>query len=220
MNVKSKLQGKLTRNEDAEPFYSIEDDRLLFLKQFLKWLTKWQSLKTPCFTRETCAAAYQTTSAMIDFIEYSLQVLEVPYVMPGKLQTDNLEHRFSNYRQMSGGNYNISVNQIFEAEKKIRVKSLLGLKSARYGEIKFSLENIEQLNGDENEEVFNEDETLSIFDDIECNLTQDIDESSVLFTAGYEAFKLSSSLDCDLCTLKVVGEENPDDEYFLSLIHI
>jgi HEPN domain-containing protein len=65
-------------------------------------------------------------------------MLKVEYVLPGKLQTDNLERRFSAYRQLlSGGNYNVSVTQILEAEKK-RIKSILGLKSAKHGIIPFT----------------------------------------------------------------------------------
>lgn len=40
------------------------------------------------------------------------------YVLPGKFQSDEIEKRFSMYRQMSGGNYNVSVAQIIDSEKK------------------------------------------------------------------------------------------------------
>ncbi|QQP53745.1 Putative LOC101234561, partial [Caligus rogercresseyi] len=39
--------------------------------------------------------------------------------------SDPIEKRFGWYRQLSGGNYYISVRQILEAEKKIRVLSLV-----------------------------------------------------------------------------------------------
>ena len=58
-------------------------------------------------------------------------------MLPGKLQTDNAERRYSVYRQFSGGNYNVSVTQILEAAKKLRIKSIQGLKSAKYGIIPF-----------------------------------------------------------------------------------
>ena len=41
------------------------------------------------------------------------------------------------YRQISGGNYQVSVTQILGSEKKLRIKSMLGLKSARYGVLPF-----------------------------------------------------------------------------------
>ena len=55
--------------------------------------------------------------------------------MLGKLQTDNLERRFGQYRQLSGSNYNISVQQVLESEKKLRVLSLLELSSSKLGSV-------------------------------------------------------------------------------------
>lgn len=59
-------------------------------------------------TTDTFNALYQNVSVMIDLIKYSLNELNVDYILPGKLRTDNLENRFSRYRQFSGGNYHIS----------------------------------------------------------------------------------------------------------------
>ncbi len=47
------------------------------------------------------------------------------YVLLERFQSDPLEKRFSWYRQLSGGNYFLSVRQVFENEKKIEVKALL-----------------------------------------------------------------------------------------------
>ena len=41
------------------------------------------------------------------------------YVLSGKFQTDYLEFRFGQYRAMSGTNYNVSVTQLMESEKKV-----------------------------------------------------------------------------------------------------
>ena len=46
----------------------------------------------------------------------------------GKFQTDCLEARFRQYRQLSGGKYNISLRQVFESEKKLHLLSTLKLK--------------------------------------------------------------------------------------------
>ena len=40
------------------------------------------------------------------------------YMLPGKFQTDHLEARFGQYRQLSGDQYNISICQVFDCEKK------------------------------------------------------------------------------------------------------
>ena len=52
------------------------------------------------------------------------------YVHLGKFQTDNLESRFGNYRQLSSSNYLVSVKEVFQSEKTLNVKSLLNLFSS------------------------------------------------------------------------------------------
>ena len=47
------------------------------------------------------------------------------YILPGKVQTDHLKTRFGQYRQPSGDQYNISIQQLFECERKIRMLSAL-----------------------------------------------------------------------------------------------
>ena len=47
------------------------------------------------------------------------------FVLLGHAQSDILEHRFGSYRQMSGSNYFISVKQLLENEKKIKLISYL-----------------------------------------------------------------------------------------------
>ena len=46
----------------------------------------------------------------------------------GKFQTDFLEARFGQYRQLSRGKYNISLRQVFQSENKLRLLSTLKLK--------------------------------------------------------------------------------------------
>ncbi len=46
-------------------------------------------------------------------------------VLLGCIQSDNIESRFGWYRQLSGGNYFISVKQILDSERKIKTISLL-----------------------------------------------------------------------------------------------
>ena len=57
------------------------------------------------------------------------------YVLLGKFQTDNLESRFENYRQLSGSNYLVSMKEVLQSEKKLKVKSLLNLFSSTKGTI-------------------------------------------------------------------------------------
>jgi hypothetical protein len=107
----------------------------------LKWLEQWKQMSygQGFLTLDTYHHALShTTRSLISLIKFSLQSLNVNYVLTGKFQTDNLERTFAKYRNLSGSNYNVSVQQVMEAEHKIRLNKRLGIQSARYGLIKFS----------------------------------------------------------------------------------
>ena len=71
------------------------------------------------------------------------------YILPGKFQTDHLEARFGQYQQLSGVQHNISIQQVFECEKKIRMLSVLKL-SLLFNQqcIKIDLKNLQNPNRD------------------------------------------------------------------------
>ncbi len=75
---------------------------------------------------------------------YCLVELKYEYVLLGKFQSDPIERRFSWLRQLSGGNFYISVRQLLENEKKIRATSLLKFSRC-------SLTEIRSLGNDENQ---------------------------------------------------------------------
>ena len=56
--------------------------------------------------------------------------MNVNFVLAGKFQTDDLESRFGHYRQMSGGNRLVSIQEILESKKKIKINSMLKLYAA------------------------------------------------------------------------------------------
>ena len=58
-------------------------------------------------------------------VRYLLDEKHLSYVLSGKIQSDYLEKRFGRNRQLSGANYFASERQFIEAEKAIRVKSLI-----------------------------------------------------------------------------------------------
>lgn len=91
-------------------------------------------------TKDTLSALILTTTTIIELTEYCANELNMPYLLPGKIQTDELEYRFSLYRRLAGSNYNISIRQIFEIEKKLRSCSLLEfyMKSHSKGDILIS----------------------------------------------------------------------------------
>ncbi|KAL3282111.1 hypothetical protein HHI36_005309 [Cryptolaemus montrouzieri] len=127
MNVKSSFKDVIHRNTLEAYFTEESDERLKYLKDFGEWLCRWKSLNLQhgFLTLDTFNALYQNTIVTIDLIKYSLSELKMSYVLPGKLQTDNLEGTFSRYRQLL-----------------VESKSNSGLNSARYGPITFSVGNL------------------------------------------------------------------------------
>lgn len=82
---------------------------------------------------ETHSALLHTTKCFIELCPYLLNNLQFDCVLLGKMQTDNLEARFGLYRRMSGSNYHISVQQVFESERKLKGLSLLRIVSRSRG---------------------------------------------------------------------------------------
>ena len=64
--------------------------------------------------KETHMALHYTTTALLEISEYCLEESNANYVLLGKFQTDCLEARFRKYRQLAGGQHNVSLWQIYE----------------------------------------------------------------------------------------------------------
>ena len=139
VNVKTSTKGIRKRIDDAKVISSCEDERLIWLTNFSSWLKLWcshnEKVKSGHLTKETFTALSHTVDTLVMLVKELLQVHKLRYVMLGKFQTDNLEARFGQYRTMSGCNYLVSVNEVMQNEKKLKVKSLLKLYTHSKGEI-------------------------------------------------------------------------------------
>lgn len=229
VNCKHPLKGKHLRNTACDPITSKNHQNLFFLQNFLTWLRNWQKLselskqekksislpeKGGMLSKETFFSLIHTTEAMIALSNYMFDTLQCKYVLLGKFQTDSLEARFGQYRQMSGGNYCIALRQILESEKKLKVLDLIKLKSKTSGDISIkllsvddSLDNISSVN-----DVFNDDADvcdISDFQDIVFSAKEfDIAEnimSVLIYIAGYVAFKVKNNMACSDCISKITA---------------
>lgn len=111
MNVKSPLKGVRLNNTFATPLTNDENYvKYQYLNKFCDWLQVWKNMKDiggGMLSKEICTALKHTTHAMIQLTHYCKRELNMKYILPGKFQTDNLEARFSQYRQLAGSNYHI-----------------------------------------------------------------------------------------------------------------
>lgn len=120
MNVQTPFKGIHTKNVYATPLTaSINDEKMKFLEN---WLDAWEKLpsKEVKLTCETFTALKHTTHAITEITRYCISELNFKYIFTAKFQTDKLESRFGQYRQLAGGNYNVSIRQINESEKKFK----------------------------------------------------------------------------------------------------
>ena len=121
VNVKTPLKGKRLQNVYEEPITKNEKNCELwkYLQYFVNCLDQWSTINAKDKpTKETFTALHHTTTALLEISEYCLEELNANYVLLGKFQTDCLEARFDQYRQLAGGQHNISLRQIYECEKK------------------------------------------------------------------------------------------------------
>jgi len=221
LNVKHPLKGRHLNDELCEPIRSLHDGKLNWLSMFHDWLCAWEQLRLQprhgCLSKETMCALKHTVLCAKLLAEYLLRELHCHYVLLGKFQTDNLEFRFGQYRQMSGANYNVSVNQVMESEKKLRILSVMKLVDLSNGVITvrdFIAGCRAEIETEEHEN--NCDANLSAFSSVltECDdvCISDNELSALVFVAGYVGFKLKRKLSCVDCRLELFTEKALDCE--------
>ena len=96
----------------------------------MEWLCAWDEIPGDCekLSKETFTVLWITCYGFQEVADYCLSELGLNYMLLGKSQTDSLDTCFGQYHQLSGGKYNISLQQIYESEKKLRLLSTLKLK--------------------------------------------------------------------------------------------
>lgn len=115
INVKDKNAHIRLNDPDRRPIYSIDDDQLEFLSELTNSIRKMPGGRGPTrrhsLTSATQFALSNTLIGLVHLAKYLLQK-DHHYVCLGTFQSDRLEAEFGIYRQMSGGNYFVSVEQV------------------------------------------------------------------------------------------------------------
>jgi hypothetical protein len=113
LNVKSVNKGRYKRDNDSDPIRSVDSLNVGYLQEVHQWLIKWDSLNQEVrqgrLSNETMFSLKHTVATFIGLIAFLFNDIGVSYVLTGKFQNDCLEFRFSQYRQLSGASYNVSV---------------------------------------------------------------------------------------------------------------
>ena len=130
------------------------------------------------------------------------------YILLGKFQTDNLESRFGQYRKLSGCNYLVSVAEMMQSERKLRIKGLLKLHTKSSGDInvKTFLATFSEVKKDKHDLNF-----ISNFPFDDIDVTNSDELSSLLMVTGYIAKKAMARMECIPCKQKFGSTDLPID---------
>ena len=104
-----------------------DDGKVEFLLEFAEWLENWSLLtgsRVFCLSKQTCDALIKTLRFQALLTKELLQE-GYAYVLTGRFQSDPIERRFSQYRQMNGGNFLVSLKEVSNSEKILLCKSLI-----------------------------------------------------------------------------------------------
>jgi len=156
-------------------------------------------------------ALKHTVASAYDLCMYLFNKCNLHYVLLGKFQTDNLEFRFSQYRQMSGANYHVSVTQVMESEKKLRIMSVMKVVNCAGGVLTIR----DFITGCQKEAVESNDAQsdsselapfLSVISDCDDVIVSETEMSGIVFIAGYVGYKLKAKLSCIDCRLELLTD--------------
>lgn len=133
------------------------------------------------------------------------------YVLLGLINSDPLEGRFGWYRQLAGTNYYLSVWQFLEAEKKIRLKSLVKFAKLNMSEVANVFQSGKKSAEEQIEVAAANLLALLPSEVLGDSLQLDQAEGIVYYIAGYIARSILKRTRCDSCPcLLVVSREAPE----------
>ena len=92
-----------------------------FLNVAASILISWKNSGLSGLIKVTFTACIQNIQAMVSLAQHLINQHGFSCVLPGKFCSDPIEGRFGWNRQVNGGNFFMSINQLFQAEKKLEV---------------------------------------------------------------------------------------------------
>ena len=189
------------------------NSQVCFLQKFVSWLNEWERMAKGTKTglsKETFLAAQHTANALHELANYLLSQKGFEYVLLGKVNSDLLEQRVEWYRQLAGANYFISVRQFLEAERKIRLKSLVKVNKLSMSEVAEIFREPEGQKAKIDEDA---DKLLACLssDSLCCESDMQLsgEEGVVYYVGGYIAKILLKRTKCESCSTLLAKSRSP-----------
>ena len=214
LNVKTTSKGVRKRDNNLDCLRKENlNEFTLFFSKFVTWVENWKTSGGNGLSAETFRTLIQTSKTLPQLVHYLLHEKGLAYVLSGKIQSDPLEKRFGRYRQLSGANYFGTERQFLEAEKAIRVKSLIEFSRYSMKEVCHIMEeNGDTSSVDEHSEhlvdILSEDITVDMFnaehlvDILSEDITVDMfnaEANIIYYVAGFIARALKKISKCQKC---------------------
>ena len=184
------------------------DGKPEFLRNFADWVENWQNQKIRNAEKFTLSA--QTSDALCRTLRCQAALIEdllseeQEFILTARFQSDPIERRFGQYRQMSGGRFLISAKDVSTSENIIRIKTLIKQGCEIDSSVKIS-NNYDEMT-----------EKLKIDVEAELGQVESIklnEESRKIsdYVAGYIAFKTESFY--ENCCASNLLDEQPNSAY-------
>ena len=204
INVKSTDYGIRSRDDNRNPIRreSVEND-VVSISEFCSWCEAGKGL-----SQQTFKAAIRTCKAMIELVKYLFtRYPNLEFILLGNISSDYLEERFGWYRQLCGAKYYNSVYQFLQAEKSIRVHSLVKM-GYDMNQITSTFKPVETKRSAEQAEEIKAFQTdLEHFDFGDIDNLDDSEKAIIYYIAGYIAKFLSNSKCTSCITLITAGRQ-------------
>ena len=130
-------------------------------------------------------------------------------VLPGKFCSDLIEGRFGWYRQVNGENFFVSINQLFQAEKKIKCLSLIEKEIMFRANTLVSQPNsIQSEVGDDHGQTRNDLWLFEFFGNTDFDQFSESDACVAYNVSGYIGRSISHRRKCGLCKELLTMKDN------------
>lgn len=192
------------RKYDANPLGNAitgNDDKLDFLDKFSDWLEAWAKCPNYCLSKQTANALVLTLRSHAMLIR-ELLAEGYEFVFTRRLQSDPIENRFSQYRQMSGGRFLVSLREVQSSEKILVCRSLL-----KIGDDFWTHDDADNDAEEENLNIFMSQLIEHETEIMEAVLSDDSKEVAHCIS-GYVAKKILERSTCEECVSIMINKQS------------
>ena len=190
---------------------TLNDGKMIFFTFLADWIESWCLNGNLTLTKQTANSFVTTLRSQAMLVTELLVEDGYQFIMTARMQSDPVERRFSRYRQMSGGNFLVSLREMLNSEIILVCRALLKAK------INFWEEDLKPKEDDYSKSIL---ESFKIKEDEIANSVLDNHSEEVAVTlAGYVAKKLTKRTNCDDCKAAFSADKvDLENDSYLSLL--